>query len=229
MTKILIIEDEQDIAELVKDYLSIEGFEVDISHNGDKGCAKAVLDDYDLFIVDVMLPGMDGFSVCKKIREYKNTPIIVLSAKKEDADKIKGLSLGADDYMTKPFSPGELVARVKAHLNTYQRLVGAANHPQSLIKIRGLTINKMTKQVWVNGVEKHLPTKEYDMLILFAEHPGRVFSKQQLFSSVWKMEPVGEVNTITVHINKLRELIEVVPSEPQYIETLWGVGYRFRA
>ncbi|MBQ1491520.1 MAG: response regulator transcription factor [Blautia sp.] len=228
MKKILMIEDEQEIAELVKDYLLVEGFSVDISNNGDKGCAKAILDNYDLFIVDVMLPGMDGFSVCKKIREYKNTPIIVLSAKKEDADKIKGLSLGADDYMTKPFSPGELVARVKAHLNTYQRLVGA-NQPQNLIKIRGLTINKMTKQVWVNGVEKHLPSKEYDMLILFAEHPGRVFSKQQLFASVWKMEPVGEVNTITVHINKLRELIEVVPSEPQYIETLWGVGYRFRA
>ena len=226
--RILIIEDEVEIAELERDYLESSGYVVELCHSGDKGCLIAVTEEFDLIILDVMLPGMDGFSICKKIREYKNTPVILLSAKKEDADKITGLGLGADDYMTKPFSPGELVARVRAHLERYKRLVGSAEEKE-LIEIRGLKIDKLTKQVWVRGVEKRMPIKEFDILTLMAEHPGRVYTKKQLFETVWGMEPMGDVSTVTVHINKLREKIELIPSEPQYIETIWGVGYRFRA
>ena len=216
MSRILIIEDEVEIAELERDYLEGSGYEAELCHNGDKGCAMAVAEEFDLIILDVMLPGMDGFSICKKIREYKNTPIILLSAKKDDVDKIKGLGLGADDYMTKPFSPGELVARVKAHLERYHRLVGSVQ-TKKLIEIRGLKIDKMNKQVWVNGVEKRLPVKEFDILALMAEHPGRVYTKKQLFEEVWGMEPMGDVSTVTVHINKVREKIELIPSQPQYI------------
>ena len=227
-SRILIIEDEVEIAELERDYLEESGYEVELCHDGDKGCITAVTEDFDLIILDIMLPGTDGFAICRRIREYKNTPVILLSAKKDDADKIRGLGLGADDYMTKPFSPGELVARVKAHLERYKRLVGSGQ-PRDLIEIRGLRIDKLRKQVWVNGEEKKLPMKEFDILVLMAEHPGRVYTKKQLFELVWGMEPTGDVSTVTVHIKKIREKIELIPSDPQYVETIWGVGYRLRA
>ena len=228
MSKILIIEDEDAIAELEKDYLELSGFEVDIKNNGTEGLKAALGMDYDLIILDLMLPGIDGFDICKRVREEKNTPIIMVSAKKEDIDKIRGLGLGADDYMTKPFSPSELVARVKAHLARYERLVGSAQHKNDVIEIRGLKIDKTARRVFVNGEEKAFTTKEFDLLTFLAENPNHVFTKEELFNRIWNMDSIGDIATATVHIKKIREKIEVNTSKPQYIETIWGVGYRFR-
>lgn len=226
--KILIIEDEEAIADLEKDYLELSGFEVHIENRGDTGLQEALNNDYNLVILDLMLPGMDGFEVCKKLREKKDMPILMVSAKKDDIDKIRGLGLGADDYMTKPFSPSELVARVKAHLSRYERLVGSAKEENEIIEIRGLKIDKTARRVWVNGEEKNLTTKEFDLLTFLAEHPNHVYSKEELFRQVWNMDSVGDIATVTVHIKKIREKIEYDTSKPQYIETIWGVGYRFK-
>lgn len=228
MSKILIIEDEESIADLEKDYLELSGFEVKVENRGDTGLQEALSGDYDLIILDLMLPGMDGFEVCKKIREAKNVPILMVSAKKDDIDKIRGLGLGADDYMTKPFSPSELVARVKAHLAQYERLVGAGRPKNDIIQIRGLKIDKTARRVWVDGVEKQFTTKEFDLLTFLAENPNHVFTKEELFRKVWNMDSVGDIATVTVHIKKIREKIEYDTSNPQYIETIWGVGYRFK-
>ena len=179
-------------------------------------------------ILDLMLPGIDGFEICKSIREHKNLPIIIVSAKKDDIDKIRGLGLGADDYMTKPFSPSELVARVKAHLARYERLVGAPRTPNEIIEIRGLRIDKTARRVYVNGEEKQFTTKEFDLLTFLAEHPNRVFSKEELFAEIWDADLIGDIATVTVHIKKIREKIEISTSNPQYIETIWGAGYRFK-
>ncbi|MEE8816696.1 MAG: response regulator transcription factor [Lachnospiraceae bacterium] len=226
--KILIIEDEEAIADLEKDYLELSGFEVHIENRGDTGLQEALNGDYNLIILDLMLPGTDGFEVCRKIREKKDMPILMVSAKKDDIDKIRGLGLGADDYMTKPFSPSELVARVKAHLSRYERLVGSAKEANEIIEIRGLKIDKTARRVWVNGEEKNLTTKEFDLLTFLAEHPNHVYSKDELFRQVWNMDSVGDIATVTVHIKKIREKIEFDTSKPQYIETIWGVGYRFK-
>ena len=191
MSKILIVEDEETIADLEKDYL-------------------------------------DGFEICKKIREEKNTPIIMVSAKKDDIDKIRGLGLGADDYMTKPFSPSEMVARVKAHLARYDRLTGSAVEKNKIIEIRGLRIDTTARRVWVNDVEKTFTTKEFDLLTFLASHPNHVYTKEELFREIWDMESIGDIATVTVHIKKIREKVEVDTSNPQYIETIWGVGYRFK-
>lgn len=228
MSRILIIEDESSIAELEKDYLELSGFEVDICNDGLEGYAKAMDEEYDLFILDLMLPGMDGFDICKHIRESKNTPIIMVSAKKDDIDKIRGLGLGADDYMTKPFSPSELVARVKAHLSRYERLIGSTKVENEIIEIRGLKIDKTARRVFVNGEEKNFTTKEFDVLLFLAENPNRVFTKEELFNKIWDMESIGDIATVTVHIKKIREKLEFDTSKPQYIETIWGVGYRFK-
>ena len=177
---------------------------------------------------DLMLPGMDGFEICRKLREEKNTPIIMVSAKKDDIDKIRGLGLGADDYMTKPFSPSELVARVKAHLSRYERLIGSAAEVNKVIEIRGLKIDTTARRVWVNGQEKAFTTKEFDLLTFLASHPNHVYTKDELFSEIWDMESIGDIATVTVHIKKIREKIEMDTSNPQYIETIWGVGYRFK-
>ena len=229
MKKILIIEDEADIASLEKDYLELSGFEVDIDTDGTKGLADALSKDYDLFILDLMLPGTDGFDICKKIREEKAVPMLMVSAKKDDIDKIRGLGLGADDYITKPFSPSELVARVKAHLARYERLVGTGAKKNDVIQIRGLKIDKTARRVWVNGKETQFTTKEFDLLTFLAENPDHVFSKDELFRKIWNMESIGDIATVTVHIKKIREKIEFDTSKPQYIETIWGVGYRFKA
>ncbi|MBQ6090480.1 MAG: response regulator transcription factor [Lachnospiraceae bacterium] len=226
--KILIIEDEQDIAELEKDYLELADFEVEIENDGKSGLAKALESEADLIILDLMLPGVDGFEICKRVREEKNTPIIMVSAKKDDIDKIRGLGLGADDYMTKPFSPSELVARVKAHLARYERLLGSVPHENSIIEIRGVRIDKTARRVSVNGTEKPFTTKEFDLLTFLAEHPNRVYSKDELFREIWDMDSIGDIATVTVHIKKIREKIEVNTAKPQYIETIWGVGYRFK-
>lgn len=228
MSKILIIEDEEAIAELEKDYLELSDFDVVIENDGKKGMERALTEDYDLYILDLMLPGVDGFEICKKIRQIKNAPIIMVSAKKDDIDKIRGLGLGADDYMTKPFSPSELVARVKAHLARYDRLVGTGNNSNEVIEIRGLKIDKTARRVYVNGEEKPFTTKEFDLLTFLAQNPNHVYTKDELFRKIWDMDSIGDIATVTVHIKKIREKIEFDTSNPQYIETIWGVGYRFK-
>ena len=228
MSRILIVEDEVDIANLEKDYLELSGFEVQIENDGTSGLARALAEDFDLFILDLMLPGVDGFEICKEIREKKNMPILMVSAKKDDIDKIRGLGLGADDYITKPFSPSELVARVKAHLARYERLIGSNAVENDIVEIRGIRIDKTARRVWVNGEEKQFTTKEFDLLVFLAENPNHVFTKEELFQRVWDMESIGDIATVTVHIKKIREKIELNTAKPQYIETIWGVGYRFK-
>ena len=228
MSKILIVEDEEAIADLEKDYLELSDFEVTIENNGDKGLETALKGNYDLVILDLMLPGIDGFEVCKKIREEKNIPIIMVSAKKDDIDKIRGLGLGADDYMTKPFSPSELVARVKAHMARYERLVGSNQKVNDIIEIRGLKIDKTARRVYVDGEERIFTTKEFDLLTFLAENPNHVYSKEELFREIWAMDSIGDIATVTVHIKKIREKIEFDTAKPQYIETIWGIGYRFK-
>jgi DNA-binding response OmpR family regulator len=206
----------------------LSGFEVEIENDGTSGLARALAEDYDLFILDLMLPGVDGFDICKEIRDRKNTPILMVSAKKDDIDKIRGLGLGADDYVTKPFSPSELVARVKAHLARYERLIGSNAVENDIVEIRGIKIDKTARRVWVNGEEKQFTTKEFDLLVFLAENPNHVFTKEELFQRVWDMESIGDIATVTVHIKKIREKIELNTAKPQYIETIWGVGYRFK-
>ena len=228
MSRILIVEDEVSIADLEKDYLELSGFEVEIENDGTNGLARALAEDFDLFILDLMLPGIDGFEICKEIREKKNTPILMVSAKKDDIDKIRGLGLGADDYITKPFSPSELVARVKAHLARYERLIGTNVPEGDIVEIRGIKIDKTARRVWVNGEEKQFTTKEFDLITFMAENHNLVFTKEELFREIWDMESIGDIATVTVHIKKIREKIEMNTAKPQYIETIWGVGYRFK-
>ena len=228
MSKMLIIEDEAAIADLEKDYLELSGFDVELALDGVTGLRRALEEDFNLIILDLMLPGVDGFEICREIRERKNTPIIMVSAKKDDIDKIRGLGLGADDYMTKPFSPSELVARVKAHLARYDRLVGSAAEVNKVIEIRGLKIDTTARRVWVRGKETPFTTKEFDLLTFLASHPNHVYTKDELFREIWDMESIGDIATVTVHIKKIREKVEIDTSNPQYIETIWGVGYRFK-
>ena len=228
MSKILIVEDEVAIAELEKDYLELSGFEVEVENQGDVGLLRALKEEFDLIILDLMLPGVDGFEICRKIRETKNTPIIIVSAKKDDIDKIRGLGMGADDYMTKPFSPSEMVARVKAHLARYERLISSGMPNNDIIEIRGIKIDKTARRVWVNGEETNFTSKEFDLLTFLAQNPNHVYTKEELFQEIWDMESIGDIATVTVHIKKIREKIEYDTSKPQYIETIWGVGYRFK-
>lgn len=228
MSKILIVEDEEAIAELEKDYLELNDFEVTIENSGDTGLATALADEFDLIILDLMLPGIDGFEICKRIREDKDVPILMVSAKKDDIDKIRGLGLGADDYLTKPFSPSELVARVKAHMARYNRLVGSHTKENDIVEVRGIRIDKTARRVFVDGVEKQFTTKEFDLLTFLAENPNHVFTKEEIFREIWDMDSIGDIATVTVHIKKIREKIETDTSKPQYIETIWGVGYRFK-
>ncbi len=228
MSKILIIEDEVAIADLEKDYLELSGFEVVIENAGDTGLDRALNENFDLVVLDLMLPGMDGFEVCKKIREEKDIPILMVSAKKDDIDKIRGLGLGADDYMTKPFSPSELVARVKAHMARYDRLVSSNQKSNDIVEIRGIKIDKTARRVYIDGEEKAFTTKEFDLLTFLAENPNHVYTKEELFREIWDMDSIGDIATVTVHIKKIREKIEFDTANPQYIETIWGVGYRFK-
>jgi len=229
MSRILIIEDEETIAELEKDYLEVNGYETVIENRGDTGLLRVMKEDFDLVILDIMLPGMDGFQVCNELRNVKDIPILMVSAKKEDIDKIRGLGYGADDYITKPFSPSELVARVKAHLSRYERLVGSnTTLKNKIIEIRGLKIDQDARKVFLNGEEKQLTAREYDMLLYFVQNPNKAIPKKELFSAVWGLESFGDISTVTVHINKLRDKIEYDSSNPQFIETVWGVGYRFK-
>ena len=228
MAKILIVEDDEAIAGLEEDYLIAEGYETETAHDGEEGLHKALSSDYDLMLLDVMLPKMDGFELLERIRFEKDIPILLVTARKEDIDKIKGLGLGADDYVTKPFSPGELVARVKAHLSRYSRLMGIADLEKDVLKVRGLRLERKSKRVFVNGEEKRLTVREYELLYFFMTHPNKVYSKQDLFREVWGSEEYGDLATVPVHVNKLREKIEVDRDNPQYVETVWGMGYRLK-
>ncbi|RXI68669.1 response regulator transcription factor [Clostridium tetani] len=230
MKKILIVEDDLSIAELQKDYLEISDFEVKICTDGVSGLNEIKKNKYDLIILDVMLPKMDGFDILRIIHDTKDVPVLMVSAKKEEIDKIKGLSLGADDYITKPFSPGELVARVKSHIQNYERLKNKFSDKlnNNVISIRGLEINKDSRQVIINDKEVNLAQKEFDLLLHMAQYPNRVFGKDELFESIWGLDSIGDSATVTVHIRRIREKIEFNPSKPQYIETVWGVGYRIR-
>lgn len=226
--KILIVDDDNNIAELISLYLTKECFETMIVGDGESALSAVDSFSPNLILLDLMLPGIDGFEICKKVREVKNTPIIMVSAKKDDIDKIRGLGLGADDYITKPFSPSEMVARVKAHMARYERLIGSGTPENEIIEIRGLKIDKTARRVYINGEEKNFTTKEFDLLAFLAQNPNHVFTKEELFSKIWDMESLGDIATVTVHIKKIREKIEFNTAKPQYIETIWGVGYRFK-
>lgn len=227
-TSILIIEDEESIAELERDYFELNGFRVDLCHTGNEGLQLALGGDYDLVIVDLQLPGMSGFELCSRIRQEKEVPILIVSAKKEEIDKIRAFNQGADDYITKPFSPSELVARAKAHITRYERLIGKREAgPGSEMRFRGLVIDKAARRVQVRSREVAFTTREFGLLEFLASHPNRVFSKEELFERIWGMDSNGDIATVTVHIRRLREKVEVDPSAPQYIETVWGAGYRF--
>ena len=226
--KILIVEDDVMIADLVEYNLHSSGLETLRAEDGITGLELALHGGADLILLDVMLPGMDGFEVLKKLREKTNVPIMMVTARKEDVDKILGLGLGADDYITKPFSPSELVARVKAHIAGYERLTTDKNALKNVIEIRGLKLDKAARRVFVDGEEKILTGKEFDLLLFLAEHPNHVYTKDELFRSVWGMDPMGDTSSVTVYVKKIREKIEADTSNPQYIETIWGVGYRFK-
>ena len=228
--KILVVEDEKNIAELERDYLEANGYEVEIALDGKSGLDRALESDFDLVILDVMLPGIDGFEVCRQIRKSKECPVLMVSAKKDDIDKIRGLGLGADDYITKPFSPSELVARVTAHISRYERLTSKGEEPVNyVINIGNLSIDKNARRVFINDEEVSLTNKEFDLLVFLASNPNVVFSKDTIFDKIWGLDAIGETSTVTVHINRIREKIEDDSSNPQYIETVWGAGYRFKA
>lgn len=226
MPKILIIEDEKNIGELEKDYLESSGFTVDLEPDGEKGLEKALSNTYSLIIVDLMLPNVSGFSIIKKIREFKDIPLLVVSAKQKEVDKIRGLGLGADDYITKPFSPGELVARVQSNLMKYNRLVGKSVE-ENTITIGKLIVNISDHSVELDGKSLVFTAKEFDLLAFMAQNPNVAFSKDRLFSRIWGADNYGDIATVTVHIQKIRSKIEEDSSKPKYIETVWGVGYRF--
>ena len=231
MKNILIIEDDPSIANLQKDYLEISNYSVTVAGSGGEGLAELREKEYDLLILDIMLPGMDGFEVLKKVRETSDIPVLLVSARQEEIYKINGLGLGADDYITKPFSSGELVARVNAHLKKYERLrerFGSGKDNGKLL-IRGLEIQKEARRVFVNGAEVNLAQKEFDLLFFLVQNANRVFGKEELFERIWGLDALGDASTVTVHIARVREKIEPDPYKPQYIDTVWGAGYRFRA
>ena len=231
MKRVLIIEDDKNIAALERDYLEVSGYEVAIETDGTVGLKNAMEEEYDLILLDIMLPGTDGFEICRAIRKEKETPILMVSAKKEDIDKIRGLGLGADDYIVKPFSPSELVARVTAHISRYQRLTASGDDgadKSDIIETGSLHIDIKARRVFLVGKEVSLANKEFDLLVFLASHPNVVFSKDALFDKIWGFDSMGETSTVTVHINRIREKIERDMSNPKYIETVWGAGYRFR-
>lgn len=226
MKKILVIEDDVNIAELQRDYLQMSGYGVELVQDGKQGLQKALSGSYDLVIVDLMLPGIDGFAIIQGIRARWEIPLIIVSARSEDIDKIRGLGLGADDYLTKPFSLAELAARIKSHIARYERLRGK-NTGLEIISHGGLEINTASQQVFINGKEVKLTAREYQLLLFLASNPNIVFNKEQLYDAIWGEVHYGDTVTVAVHIQKIRKKIEKDPANPVYIETLWGSGYRF--
>ncbi|TLS49148.1 response regulator transcription factor [Paenibacillus antri] len=229
MKRILIVEDDPSIANLQKDYLELSGYSVTIADNGTDGLALMERERFDLIVLDIMLPGVGGFEVLKAVREKEDIPVLLVSARAEEIYKVNGLGLGADDYITKPFSSGELVARVNAHLNKYERMKERFGKEREGAKltVRGLEIHKEARRVFVNGKEVAMAQKEYELLLFLLQHANRVFDKEALFERVWGMDALGDASTVTVHIARIREKIEDNPSKPQYIGTVWGSGYRF--
>lgn len=228
MEKILIIEDDAAIAAIERDYLAIEHFEVEIAPDGVMGIEKALRGDSDLILLDLMLPGIDGFAVCRKLREELDIPILMVTARREDIDKIRGLGLGADDYIEKPFSPSVLVARVKAHLAQYARLKKADQAVSVQITIDGIIINTDTHRVYVDDREIELKNKEYELLLFLAQNADIVFNRETLYERIWGMDALGDSATVAVHINRLRDKIEEDPGNPRYIQTVRGAGYRLK-
>lgn len=226
MDKILIIEDDVAIAEIERDYLELDGFAVEIAADGNVGLERGLSGEHSLILLDLMLPGMDGFAICRALREQIDVPILMVTARQEDIDKIRGLGLGADDYIEKPFSPSVLVARVKAHLARYRRLTGS-EHTSGEIQIGGIRLNEETHRVYVDGREVELTNKEYELLLFFMLNVDLVFSREQLYERIWGWDAMGDSATVAVHINRLRKKIEQDPANPRYIVSVWGAGYRF--
>ena len=225
---ILVVDDEQMIREALTSYLEKQGCHVFQAETGREALQVFQRESVSFVILDLLLPDLSGEEVCIQIRKESRVPVIMLTAKTMETDMLNGLDIGADDYITKPFSPSELVARVKAHLARYERLIGSNTPENDTIEIRGIRIDKTARRVWVNGEEKQFTTKEFDLLTFLAENPNHVFTKEELFRQIWDMESIGDIATVTVHIKKIREKIEMNTNKPQYIETIWGVGYRFK-
>ena len=228
MDKILIIEDDVAIAEIERDYLELDGFAVEIAADGNVGLERGLSGEHSLILLDLMLPGMDGFAICRALREQIDVPILMVTARQEDIDKIRGLGLGADDYIEKPFSPSVLVARVKAHLARYRRLTGS-ERTSGETQIGGIRLNEETHRVYVDGREVELTNKEYELLLFFMLNVDVVFSREQLYERIWGWDAMGDSATVAVHINRLRKKIEQDPANPRYIVSVWGAGYRFNA
>ena len=226
MPKILIIEDDADISAIERDYLELSGYEVKICSDGTSGLDAALNDDYDILLLDLMLPETDGFTICRTVREKRDIPILMVTALDKDVDKIRGLGFGADDYIEKPFSPSVLVARVKAHLAQYQRLKPKPDEQPKLLRVGTLTVDTVQRMVFKNGTELQLKNKEYELLLFLMQHAGQVFSREDLYEMIWGLESMGDNITVAVHVNRLREKIEDDPSHPKLLQTVWGVGYR---
>lgn len=225
--RILIVEDDDDIASIERDYLEVSGYQVTVEENGTAGLTEALTGDYDLILLDVMLPGMDGFQIVRKLRDKVDIPIMMVTAKRTDIDKIRGLGFGADDYIEKPFSPGVLVAKVKSQLAQYERLKGKPED-RKRITISGITLESDTPRIWVRGEEKVLPNKEFQLLEFLMVHADVVYSRETLYTRIWGMDSLGNTATVPVHIYRLREAVEEDPSNPKHILTIWGVGYKFK-
>lgn len=225
--KILIVEDDDDIASIERDYLEVGGYEVKVEENGTAGLTEALTGEYDLILLDIMLPGMDGFQIVRKLRDKIDIPIMMVTARRSDIDKIRGLGFGADDYIEKPFSPGVLVDRVKSQLAQYERLKGTGERRKE-ISIGGITLEPDTHRIFVKGMEKVLPNKEFQLLEFLMVHADVVFSRESLYTRIWGMDSLGNTSTVPVHINRLREAVEEDSSNPKHILTIWGVGYKFK-
>ena len=225
--RILIVEDDDDIASIERDYLEVGGYEVKVEENGTAGLTEALTGEYDLILLDIMLPGMDGFQIVRKLRDKIDIPIMMVTARRSDIDKIRGLGFGADDYIEKPFSPGVLVARVKSQLAQYERLKGTEERRKKIC-IGGITLEPATHRIFVRGMEKVLPNKEFQLLEFLMVHADVVFSRESLYTRIWGMDSLGNTSTVPVHINRLREAVEEDPSNPKHILTIWGVGYKFK-
>lgn len=227
--KILIIEDDKYIADLERDYLEVSGYAVTTVADGGEGLNVALNENFSLIIIDLMLPTLDGFEICRRVRNTKDIPIIMVTAKQDEIDKSRGFSMGIDDYIVKPFSPSELVARVNAHIARYERLTSRTNtKSDDILNLGSLVIDRSARRVFVKNSEVTFTHKEFDLLVFLATNPNVVYSKDTLFDRIWGLDAIGETSTVTVHINRIREKIEDDSSNPTYIETVWGVGYRFR-
>ena len=226
MSKLLIVEDDKEIAMLERDYLDIEGYETILVSNGQDAVREALQGEYALILLDLMLPGCNGYDVCRLIRDKVDVPILMVTARSESVDKIRGLGLGADDYIAKPFDPAELVARVKAHLSRYARLTGGVAERQDVITIGDVRILPQSWKVYKRGQEVKMPNREFALLKFLAEHPNVVFSKEKLFEAIWGCDYLGDSATVTVHIGRIRDKVEDDPAHPTLIETVWGAGYR---